>query len=63
MPLVVTAAYKLPAGGLVVSETVRADAVAVETVPTAPDSKTTVLLAAVVSNPTPTMTTVLAFAA
>ena len=56
MPLLVTVALKLPAVGFVESETVNVVAVAAETVPSAPESKTTVLFAAVVSNPTPTMT-------
>lgn len=56
MPLLVTVALKLPAVGLVDRATVRVVAVEADTVPTAPESNTTVLFAAVVSNPTPTMT-------
>lgn len=61
--LVVTTAVKLPTDvGLVLNVTVRAVAVAVLTVPTAPLLNTTVLLAAVVSKPNPLITIVEAFA-
>ena len=62
MPLVVTLVLKLPAGGLVDSATVRDVAVAEDTMPTAPESNTTVLFAAVVSKPSPTINTVDEFA-
>ncbi len=55
-PLVVTTTVKLSAdAGLVVNVTVNSVAVAAVTVPTAPSLNTTVLLAAVVSKPTPLM--------
>lgn len=57
MPLVVTIALRLPAAGAVERFTVSSVAVAVFTVPTAPESNTTVLFAAVVSNPKPTIST------
>lgn len=57
MPFVVTMAFRLPAAGALDKFTVNNVAEAVATVPTAPESKTTVLLAAVVSKPTPTMST------
>ena len=59
-PLTVTTAVKVPAVGLVENETVRAVAVADETVPTAPLLKATVLLAAVVSKPNPLIVIVFA---
>ncbi len=63
-PLVVTTAVKLPAVvGLVENVTVRAVAVAVVTVPTAPLSKVTLLFAAVVLNPNPLIVIVAASAA
>lgn len=58
-PLVVTVAFRFPADGRVERVTVSAVAVAEATVPTAPESNTIVLLAAVVSNPAPTTVTVL----
>ncbi len=57
MPLVVTMAFRLPAAGAVERFTVSSVPDAVATVPTAPESKTTELLAAVVSKPTPTIST------
>ncbi len=64
MPLDVTVADKLTAAGRrEVSETVSDVALAVVTVPTAPLSKVTVLLAAIASKPKPAMTILLAVAA
>lgn len=61
--LVVTIAVRLPAEvGAVVRLTVSVVAVAAVTVPTAPLLKLTVLLAAVVENPTPVIVRLLAFA-
>lgn len=57
MPLVVTMALRLPAAGAVEKLTVNKVDVADATVPAAPESKTTVLLAAVVSKPKPTIST------
>ena len=54
-PLVVTTAVRLPAVLRVVKLIVNAVDVALETVPTAPLLKVTVLLAAVVANPVPAM--------
>jgi hypothetical protein len=62
-PLVVTVAVRAPAVGLVEKVTVRAVAVAAETVPTAPLLKTTVLLPGVVLKPEPLIVTVLDVAA
>lgn len=63
MLLVVTIAVRLPIEvGFVENVTKREVAVAVVTVPTAPLLKTTVLLAATVSNPAPVMVTVEALA-
>src|SRR4051812_47611662 len=58
LPFVVTTAVKLPPVGFVENVTVRAVAVAEDTVPTAPLLKTTVLLLAVVSKPKPLIVTV-----
>ena len=58
--LVVTIAVKLPAVGLVEKVIVRDVAVAEVTVPTAPLLSTTLLLAAVVSNPKPAIVIVFA---
>lgn len=57
MPFVVTMAFRLPAAGAVDKVTVNRVAVAEATVPAAPESNTTLLLPAVVSNPRPTMST------
>ncbi len=57
MPLVVTMALRFPAAGAVVKLTVNNVEVAEATVPAAPESNTTVLLAAVVSKPKPTINT------
>lgn len=57
MLLVVTMALRLPAAGAVVKLTVSSVDVAEATVPAAPESNTTVLLAAVVSKPKPTIST------
>ena len=59
-PLVVTTAVRLPAVLRVVKLIVNVVDVALETVPTAPLLKVTVLLAAVVSNPVPLMVSVVA---
>jgi hypothetical protein len=60
----VTVAVRLPTdAGLVENVTVRTVAVAVVTVPTAPLLSVTVLLAAVVLNPSPLIVMVEAFAA
>lgn len=61
-PFVVTIAVRMPAVGLEVIETVRAVAVALVTVPTAPLLKTTVLFAAVVLNPEPAIVSVVRLA-
>lgn len=53
--LVITTAFNVPAVGLVEKVTVSKVAVAADTVPTAPESKTTELLPAVVSKPSPTI--------
>lgn len=58
--MTVTTAVKLPVLGLTRKLIVRAVAVAEPTVPTAPLLKTTVLFAAVVSNPNPLMVIVVA---
>lgn len=60
MPLVVTTAVKLPAVGRVEKLTVSAVDVAESTVPTAPLLNVTELLAAVVSNPAPLITILVA---
>ena len=57
---VVTIAVRLPAEGLVEKVIVREVAVAEVTVPTAPFPKATILLAAVVSNPSPAIVIVVA---
>lgn len=57
MPLVVTMALRLPAAGAVVKLTANKVEVAETTVPAAPESNTTVLLADVVSKPKPTIRT------
>ncbi len=59
----VTMAVKLPADGLVENVTVSDVEVADDTVPTAPELKTTVLFAAVVLKPVPVIVTVLALEA
>jgi hypothetical protein len=53
--LVITTAFKVPAVGFVEKVTVSKVAVAADTVPTAPESKTTELFPAVVSKPRPTI--------
>ena len=53
--MVITTAFKVPAVGFVEKVTVSNVAVAAVTVPTPPESKTTELLPAVVSKPSPTI--------
>lgn len=55
IPFVVTIALRLPAAGAAAKFTANNVAVAETTVPVAPESKTTVLLPAVVSKPRPTI--------
>ncbi len=62
-PKEVTTAVRLPRDGAVAKVTVNWVAVALETVPTAPLLKVTVLLAAVASNPVPAMVRVVALIA